>query len=427
LVGIGEEPPADTVVPNTTTIPVDATSLTFTQVDPPNDETLIEGFEVRGAFHAVSWNRNVWTTSDGIDWQLLGEVPPPPFAPAARDIDSDGTRLAVVEAVGQAGPTGAECVGDEGALHLSVLESDGSWSTGSIPLQLDEVSEVGCLYVIETRITVGPQGYMVTAVLAADLRLENILARELDMSFDAVSEGLRELRQDGWMLEVVIDGERHTLDLEDLGYADDISRFTGQADELSPVDSDDLISMGEGDLAWWSPDGETWHQADPTGPLQARGMSASLAPLATGDGFLVTSLDGSRSSVWTNSDGSWNQVGTIGSRGVEPVRWGEGVLLVGDGVWYFDGNEIEILSDEIDLSEHSVSSGSWGVVAAPLFSDGPVYFSTDGRRWVELGTESFNDSNEPGLQLVGLGDQFVVLLQHMGWGETGPRPLWIGR
>lgn len=131
--------------------------------------------------------------------------------------------------------------------------------------------------------------------------------------------------------------------------------------------------------------------------------------------------------MWTTRDGSWNHVGTIESPAVEPVRWGRGILLIGDGVWSFDGSSIETLTADVDLSEHHVSAGSWGMVAAPLFPGRPLLFSPDGREWVELDSGNFGDQDEPSLQVVGLGDGFVVLVEQSGWGDDSPRPLWIGR
>jgi len=46
---------------------------------------------------------------------------------------------------------------------------------------------------------------------------------------------------------------------------------------------------------------------------------------------------------------------------------------------------------------------------------------------VELDSGNFGNQVEPSVQVVGLGDGFVVLVEQSGWGYDSPRPLWIGR
>lgn len=383
-------------------------ALSFASADSPDGAQLYEGAMVGGDFIAVSRTRGVWKTADAVGWETLGSLPEIPPTATRMDVASDGSRLAVLEYGG--------CVGSDSAMYLSVRETDGGWSSHEMPLRLPgESSDVGCLHALQAHVTVGPEGFLVTASLAADIQIEQLIADALGLDRDVVEEGLTSLNQRGTTVEVDLDGQTSILDFEQLGYAEDIARFADQVSGFINTDGSDMVTLGEATVAWRSADAESWTALDPP-----RLLATSVATAAGPGGFIVTS----NGMIWSTQNGQeWTEIGEVGTSVPSSlVEWGGQTLLLGDGVWLVD-DELALVSEDLELGEpYTFAASGLGVVGKASFSNSLVY-SADGVTWSSWVPTEFSSSN--GLvNLVGVGDGFVVMIEE-AFGV--PPILWIGR
>ncbi|MGI9585825.1 MAG: hypothetical protein ACR2N7_09580, partial [Acidimicrobiia bacterium] len=166
--------------------------------------------------------------------------------------------------------------------------------------------------------------------------------------------------------------------------------------ETGATNADDLALDGSWHTgrghAWFSPDGKTWTELDPTGPLDG-GEIAEI--VATPDGFVATSTSSGSPSppglaqgfLWETVDGAfWTQKSSLAESHLFPNRsggygldtWGGQLVAVSPkGVWTIEDTPVQLTT----VALGDTHFGEFGLMSSHTEMQGggtDVVFSQDG-------------------------------------------------
>lgn len=411
--------------PVPSTAPATGTSSTgilhFTAVEWPRGDYLSNGAWFNGSFYAPGASGDLYSTTDGLSWDVeTGFDADGDAEPASISVGDD--ELVVLTSSAHDTIGSIECSQPGDFIEVSLLSSDGSWTSSRIDLPLDRPSTIaGCISFQVGTVAVGAEGIMVAGGVSGELPFEAII---VDVLGEEVLDSMSEVRPEGDTLVVVWrDGaQTDVIDLAELGLADDIAEYAAFARELIGSDEGDNTWFGERPLMWFSSNGEDWSPVQRTGgPMDAHQIETIVS--TPGGGFIARSDTGA---AFMTVDGtSWEpaslpredvylrqgQLVTFGEGGVTPLLNPDHVLIpippeVSAGLRLYVG-------------EMGVIGGGDGGFGYDFPISQPFTFSTDGATW-ETWTPPEFEGLEGWASLIGMGDEFVI------FNDWETQRLWVG-
>ena len=410
--------------PAPTTAPaIDATSLgrlELTAVDWPMGDYLSSGVWFNGSLYALGMSGSLYSTADGMSWIDSGLTSTGAGERASISVGDDSLVVLTPSPSDTIGSI--ECSQPGDFVDVSVLSTDGTWTSSKIEIPLDRPSTIaGCIHFRVGEAAAGTGGIMVAGSVSGELPFEAIIEEVLG---EEVVNSITEVRPEGVTLVVSWqDGARtEVIDLEALGLAEEIAEYGAFARDLIGSEEGDNTWFGERPIMWFSTDGENWSQVEGTGgPMEAHQIEKLVA---TPDGGFIARTD-SGGGFMTMDGSTWDGASFPQ---VDVFRRQGQLVVVGDGgvTPFLDPDQVlipippEVAAEfRLYVGEMGVIGGGQGGYGYDFPYDQPFTFSTDGTVWGPWSPPEF-DGLEGWVTLIGMGDEFVVFL------DSQAQRLWVG-
>jgi hypothetical protein len=423
----GDGSPATTQPAVTTTASPFAGGLAWSPVrEPPSIGTLEQLWVSQDGGVLAYGGGEIWSSSDGERWTLVGEVPFTIFldaAPASPKLVSHGGGFLAVDTSWALrdwwGLTSEERAGLTPRLWLSAAGSE--WSEVDLPVGLDGVDPALQYEVVVEGVVSGPSGILVVG--RAHPHVDPVAIQAAFPDLGTVSRVQR-------FAPCCEDGEPQATDVEDPVWVWTAGSDEPQAVSLAAlgVTRDDLWYRPT--LLWLSTDGANFESIE----FDLGFSEPNL--LATRDGFWLIDLVGQ--GVWMSPDGlTWMESGRVPDGCLRPAVWkarvvclaetatGTGIMeLPEDGSWA-ELTEAEALGLPEGVFPEGLAAGDLGLAVIgtveevqPWSGGEPIpfarmfAFSVNGTTWA---TGTLDGFGSPGaLEMAVMGDRVIAV--------SGPAP-----